>query len=82
MLMESHCSPRTLHQFVVLFMRLVYWYVRESVCGLGNNPMTMFFKFLLNGRGQAFHVTGVNGNPSDIVLVIKSKEPRDDQSLQ
>jgi hypothetical protein len=41
----------------------------------------MFFKFLLNVRGQAFHVTDVNGNPSGVVLVVKSKEPQD-QSLQ
>jgi hypothetical protein len=60
---------------IVLLMSIVYWYAWEFVRSFGNNPMTVVFKFILNGREQAFHVTDVNGNPSGVVLVVKITEP-------
>ena len=48
------------------------------MCGLENNPVTVFFKFLVNGRGQAFHVVNMDRNPYVTVLVIQREEAWDE----
>ena len=48
------------------------------MCGLENNPVTVFFKFLVNGCGQAFHVANMDRNPCVPVLAIQREEAWDE----
>ena len=56
-----------------------YWNVGILVIiSYENNPVTVFFKFLVNGRGQAFHVANMDRNPYVTVLVIQREEAWDE----
>ena len=44
------------------------------MCGIENNPVTVFFKFLVNGRGQAFYVGNMERNQYVTVLAIQREE--------
>ena len=51
------------------------------MCGLENNPVTVFFEFFVNGRGQAFHVANMDGNPY-VTVVANQREEAWGESVQ